>query len=96
MYDGRLNPCPVLGATVTVTDREDEATSLTRDAMSCRRNQVAELPEVPADGSDPGSDPAMVGPLVVHQGRLLVFGIPMGTGPAPLWETDLQGLLDQG
>ena len=77
---------------MAVTDREDEATSLIRDAMSCRHNQVAELPEVPAD---PGSDPAMVGPLVVHQGRLLVFGIPLGTGPAPLWETNLQGLLDQ-
>ena len=53
---------------------------------------VAELPEGPAD---PGADPAIVGPLVVHQGRLLVFGRPMGTGSAPLWETDLQGLLDQ-
>ena len=53
---------------------------------------VAELPEGPAD---PGSDPAMAGPLVVHQGRLLVFGIPLGGGPAPLWATDLQGLLDQ-
>ena len=53
---------------------------------------VAELPE---GSADPGSEPAMVGPLVVHQGRLLVFGIPLGGGPAPLWETDLQGLLDQ-
>ncbi|HEY5435697.1 MAG TPA: hypothetical protein VIK13_10725, partial [Candidatus Limnocylindrales bacterium] len=54
---------------------------------------VAELPE---GSADPESGPAMVGPLVVHQGRLLVFGIPLGAGSAPLWETDLQGLLDQG
>jgi hypothetical protein len=54
---------------------------------------VADLPE---GQRDPGSDPAVVGPLVAHRGRLLVFGIPQGAGPAPLWETDLQGVLDMG
>ncbi|HSG85499.1 MAG TPA: hypothetical protein VLA23_04100 [Candidatus Limnocylindrales bacterium] len=52
---------------------------------------VAELPGEPAD---PGVDFALVGPLVAHQGRLLVFGRPTGDGSAVLWETDLQGILD--
>jgi len=51
---------------------------------------VADLPD-PQAGS--GADGALVGPLVAHQGRLLVFGKPTGAGPAPLWEADLRGLL---
>lgn len=51
--------------------------------------------DIPEGKRDPGSDPTTVGPLVVHQGRLLVFGIPLGAGSAQLWETDLQGILDQ-
>ena len=53
---------------------------------------VAELP-APAD---PESASAFVGPLVVHQGRLLVFGSPRDVGSAPVWETDLQALLARG
>jgi hypothetical protein len=46
--------------------------------------------EQPGASADPGADLALVGPLVAHQGRLLVFGMPTGSGSAPLWETDLK------
>jgi hypothetical protein len=54
---------------------------------------AAELPALPAD---PGSVSALVSTLVVHRGRLLVFGRPVDPGPAPLWDTDLQALLAGG
>jgi len=55
---------------------------------------AAEIPEAPAG---PGSAPPSVGPIVVHQGQLLMFGTQQDrAGSAPLWATDLQGILDQG
>jgi hypothetical protein len=53
---------------------------------------TADIPEAP---TRPGSEAARVGPIVVHQGQLFVFGIGWGAGSAPLWATDLQGILDQ-
>ena len=55
---------------------------------------AADIPEAPAG---PGSAPSSVGPLVVHQGQLLMFESPAGhrrVGAAVT--TDLQGITDQG
>ena len=53
---------------------------------------AADIPESPAV---PGSAPSSVGPLVVHQDQLLMFGTQQDVaGSAPLWATDLQGILD--
>ena len=57
-----------------------------------RWSLVTELPEVSAVAE---ADLVLVGPLVVHEGRLLVFGRPTNGGSAPLWRTDLQSLLAQ-
>ena len=55
---------------------------------------AADIPEAPAG---PGSAPSSVGPLVVHQGQLLMFeSQPDIDGSALLWTTDLQGITDQG
>jgi hypothetical protein len=44
-----------------------------------------------------GSAAPHIGPIVVHQGQLLVFGFPLGgSRSARLWATDLQGILDRG
>ena len=54
---------------------------------------AADIPEAP-DGT--GSAPSSVGPLVVHQGQLLMFGTQQDeAGSAPLWATDLKGITDQ-
>jgi hypothetical protein len=54
---------------------------------------AADIPEAPAG---PGSALSSVGPLVVHQGQLLMFGTERDqAGSAQLWATDLQGILDQ-
>ena len=55
---------------------------------------AADIPEAPAV---PGSAPSSVGPLVVHQGQLIMFGTqPNIDGSALLWATDLEGILDPG
>ncbi len=51
---------------------------------------VADLPKPQTDSAGVAG---LVGPLTAHQGRLLVFGKPTGAGPAPLWDTDLRGVL---
>ncbi len=53
---------------------------------------AADIPEAPAV---PGSAPSSVGPLVVHQGQLLMFGTqPDEGGSASLWAIDLNGITD--
>jgi hypothetical protein len=53
---------------------------------------AADIPEAPAG---PGSAPSSVGPLVVHQGQLLMFGTePNQAGSASLWAIDLNGITD--
>lgn len=52
---------------------------------------AADLPA--ADG--PAADLAMVGPVAVHRGRLVVFGRPRGPA-APLWAADIEEVLAHG
>ncbi len=53
--------------------------------------------EIPDALAGPGSAPPSVGPIVVHQGQLLMFGTQQDVaGSAGLWATDFQAILDQG
>jgi hypothetical protein len=52
--------------------------------------------DIPEAAAGPGSAPSSVGPLVVHQGQLLMFGTQQDeAGSARLWATDLKGITDQ-